>query len=94
MITEERLLELETSPREAMLFKAEMLQLTAAYRNQVPGLRVLVDSTDVWLCVEAPSGKKALFNLEAFGKQRVGIAGSALLEVVNALRQSSAQEGK
>ena len=85
MITPERLAEIETDPRKANIFKAEAKELADAYRERVPGMRVIKGADGAWLQIESPSGKKAAINLEALGVHRAGIVGATLLEWVDSL---------
>ena len=85
MIDSDRLNEIELSPRDAYLLKAEAKELADAYRNAVPGLRVTKGIDGAWLHIESPSGRKAAISLEALGIRRGGLVGAILLEWVDAL---------
>lgn len=86
MITTDRLHEIETTPREAYIAKAEAKELADAYRCQQAGMNVTKDADGaVWLHIAAPSGKKASICLDALAVQRGGIVGATLLEWTDAL---------
>ncbi len=84
MLTEARLIEIETSPRDAYILKAEAKELADAYRSSAAGLTVTTGADGVWLHIESPSGKRASLSMEAIGIQRKGICGAAILEWVDA----------
>lgn len=85
MITNERLAEIETAPREAGIFKAEAAELVAAYKARIAGLTVTTDDNGAWLHIKSPSGKIASLNVESLGESRRGLIGNALLEWSDAL---------
>lgn len=86
MITTERLAEIEATPREAEIFKAEAKALADAYRERVPGLRIERDVNKmVWLHVEAPSGKRAMISMDSVALKCPPIAKAAVLEWLCAL---------
>ena len=94
MITSERLAEIEASPREACIFKAEAKELVDAYRERMPGMLVTKNAYGAWLHFEAPSGKKAAINLEALGVQRGGLIGATVLEWVDAFQPAAMSAAK
>ena len=94
MITPERLAEIEASPREAGIFKAEAKELVDAHLERVPGMRVTKNAYGAWLHFEAPSGKKAAISLEALGVQRAGLVGATVLEWVDAFQPAAMSAAK
>lgn len=94
MITPERLAEIEASPREAGIFKAEAKELVDAYRERVPGMRVTKNADGAWLYFEAPSGKKCAISLEALGVQRAGLVGATVLEWLDAFQPAAMSAAK
>lgn len=95
MITPERLAEIEASPREAGIFKAEAKELVDAYLERVPGMRVTKNADGAWLHFEAPSGKKAAINLEALAARRsLHRVGATVLEWVDAFQPAAMSAAK
>lgn len=88
MITQDRLAEIESMPREAFIAKAEAKELANAYRERIPGLRVTKGSDGVWLHFTAPSGKMAAINLEVIFYPRGPLVETTVMEWANALEIS------
>ena len=93
-ITHERLAEIEVTPREANIFKAEARELVGAYRERIPGLRVTKDADGIRLYFDAPSGKKASISLEFLASFHGPFVSEAIREWADALeyRQNAAAE--
>ena len=85
MITNERLTEIESAPREACIFKSEAEELVSAYRALPKGLRLVKDENCAWLHITAPSGKETVISVAAIALQRGPLVRDTVLEWMDAL---------
>lgn len=91
MISEERLVELETLHRyDSHPMRAELAELVAAYRK-APGLSVSKGDDGAWLHFTAPTGRRAAISVSCLAAERGDIVSSALIEWADSIpkRQGS-----